>query len=118
MYEQRLTIFTDMCENVQKDGVGVEQVRPYVLLFEWSSIKEPRIADCFRSYLHLVRRIFFSFCNLDELLILSKFERIDEPIFALKLSGNPYRNHSIDLLCKSIDGFLYGFSDDFRGNIG
>ena len=40
-------------------GVGVEQVRQYVLLFEWSSIKEPRIADCFRSYLHLVRRIFF-----------------------------------------------------------
>ena len=47
MYEQRLTIFSDMCESVQKDGVGVEQVRPYVLLFEWSSINSRLFQELF-----------------------------------------------------------------------
>ena len=64
MHEQRLTVFTDMEVCVQRDGVGVEQVRQYALLFEWSPNKETRITDCFRSYLNLVVRIFFGFYNL------------------------------------------------------
>ena len=90
-------------------GVGVEQVRQYVLLFEWSSIKEPRIADCFRSYLHLVRRIFFGFCNLDELLILSKFERIDEPIFALRYQETHIETSQLICSANQLTGFNMGF---------
>ena len=64
MDEQRLIIFTDMYFRVRENGVGVEQVWQYVLLFEGRPNKETRIADCFRSFMHLLVRNLFSFHNL------------------------------------------------------